>query len=211
MLLKPMHLMERRHGLGMFVLLVFLLFPVWGLGAETKVAGGSHAARFSKIFAGMSFSLFSPSQSEFREIYKPIIVHPQIRVGYFFSPRVYIFSTFDFFSLNGKTPEWEMDTKLTQRIFSLGAGYRKEISGKISASGALSLVYLAYKEEIQTLAMENSSNCLGFSLEGAIYYKFSRKIKGITCLSYSVAQKTSDDVTAKFGGFRLGIGALFCF
>lgn len=203
--------MERRYGIVLLVLMTFLLFPVWGMGAATEAAGDFHAVRFSKVFAGLSCNFFYPSQSDFRDIYKSIIVHPQIRVGYFFSPAIYVFSAFDFLSLNGKTPEWEMNTKLTQMIFSLGAGYLKEISGKIDVSGALSLIYLEYKEEIQTLTMENSSNCLGFSLEGAIYYKFSRKIKGITCLNYSLAQKTSDDVTTKFGGFRLGIGALYCF
>jgi hypothetical protein len=211
MLQKPIRLLARRHGLGMLVLLAFVFVPMWGMSAETRVDENSRAGRYSKVFIGASFSLFSPSQSDFRDIYQPLIVHPQIRVGYFLSSRVYVFSTFDFFSLDGKTPKWEMDTRLTQRILSLGAGFRKEISGKISASGALSLVYLAYKEKIQALTEENSSGCPGFSLESALYYNFSQKIMGMTCLSYMHAQKTGNDITAKFGGFRLGLGALYCF
>jgi hypothetical protein len=211
MLQKPIRLLARGHGLGMLVLLAFVLVPMRGMSAETRVDENSRAGRYSKVFIGVSFNLFSPSQSDFRDIYRPIIVHPQIRAGYFISPKAYVFSTFDFFTLNGKTPEWQMDARLTQRILSLGAGYRTEISGKISASGALSGVYLSYQEEIPAIAVKDSSSCLGFAIESALDYRFGNKIRGITCLSYTNVQKTHNEVTAKFGGFRLGMGVLYCF
>jgi len=210
MLQKPMHLSMSGHGFVWLALLAIVLVPARGMGAQRGGDENSLVKPYSRVFAGVSVILFSPTQATFREVYRPVIVHPQIRVGYFLSPGAYVFSTFDMFSLNGKTPDWQLDARLSQWSVALGAGYRKDVSGKISLSGAVGAVYLAYQEEIQALAAKNSSGCLGFVVEGALYYQFGKKIRGITCLSYTNAQKTSADITAKFGGFRLGIGALAC-
>jgi hypothetical protein len=202
-----MHLLKRSQGLFVFIWLALALLPLRGTGAQE----GSRGARDRGVFAGLAIVLFSPCQSDFRDMYGPVIVHPQVRVGYFFSPGFFAFSTFEFFAVSGKTPELQLDSKLDQRVFSLGAGYRKKISAKLDGSAALSLLRLDWKERVQALDMENSSSCLGCSLEGALYCRFGQKIRGITSLSYMLVQKTIADVKARLGGFRLGFGALYFF
>lgn len=211
MLRRPMRLSSRVRSAAMFVLLAVFLSPARGVGAEEGTDRRADDVHCGNVFAGVSLNLFYPSASDFRDIYRSLIVYPQIRAGVFVSPAMYVFSTLDYSSLSGRTPEWELETRLSQWILALGAGYRKGISERFSASAALSLVYLAYREEIRALAVENSSSCLGISVEGALYHQFSARIRGMTCLSYTHAQKAGNDITVRFGGFRLGIGALYCF
>ena len=181
------------------LILVFLFLPATVKGAKKK------------FFADLSVNLFSHSDTEFKKVYKSSITVPEIAIGYFFSGNFYIFGGFEFFSVDGSTPELNFDLKMDQKTFSLGGGYYKEFSEKLGLSGELGLAFISYTEESKDLELKSKSSCTGFRLRGKLQYKISDLIGLYIKLGYTIAKDTIDDISKKFGGLSTGLGIKFSF
>ncbi len=163
------------------------------------------------FYADVSISLFSNSDTEFKEAYKSSIMIPEINIGYFFSKSLYVFSGFEFYKADGNTSEWDFNLNMDQKIFSFGAGYFKEFSKKLGLSGELGIVSISYIEKLIDLALENKDSCTGFRMRAKLHYKISDLIGVYLKLGYTIAKNTIDDLENNFGGISTGIGAEFFF
>lgn len=163
------------------------------------------------LFADLSIKIFSNSDAEFKEVYQSSIMVPEINIGYFLSENLYIFGGFEFYKVDGKTPEWQFTLEMDQKIFSFGAGYFKKISEKLGLSGAIGLVSISYTEKLLDLELENKSSSIGFRLRTKFQYKISALIGLYFKLGYTMAKDTLDDLENNFGGFSTGLGLKLSF
>ncbi len=158
------------------------------------------------FYVDVSVSLFSNSDVDFKEAYKSSIMVPEINLGYFFTDNLYVFGGYEFYKVDGKTPEWDFTLNMDQKILSLGAGYFKEFSEKLGLSGELGLVSISYTEKLIDLELENKDSCIGFRLRTKLQYKISNLIGLYLKLGYTIAKDTIDDVENNFGGISTGVG-----
>jgi hypothetical protein len=194
-----------------FYLFISLFVMACFLGLPSSLQAETNSNSDKGFFVDLSLNYFFPSDADFKDIYKESLMIPFIGAGYHFSRNFYIFGGFEFYSIEGKTPVWDFNTKMTQNVISFGGGYFKDLSEKVGISGELGLVFINYTEEITDLNLENKDNCMGFRLGTKLQYQLSDLISLALKIGYTIAKDTIDDFTTNFGGLHTGLGLLFIF
>lgn len=164
-----------------------------------------------RFFIGLSINSFYPSNSEFKTIYKESVMIPEVSVGFFLLEKLYFFGGYEFYKVEGKTPQWDLNSEMDQKILSFGAGYFIDLSEKLGLSAELGMVSISYTEKLIDFELENKSSCTGFRLGSKLQYKISSLIGFNLSLGYTIIKDEIDDISTDFGGLRLGIGAKISF
>ncbi len=183
----------KKHILIVSIILILLL-PSWVKGADKG------------FFADISLNLFSNSDSDFKDAYKSSIMVPEINIGYFITDSLYVFGGYEFYKVDGKTPGWDFELNMDQKILSFGAGYNKGLSEKLGISGEFGVVSISYTEKLIDLELENKSSCIGFRLRTKLQYNISDMIGLYIKLGYTIAKDTIDNIDNNFGGLSTGLG-----
>ncbi len=168
------------------------------------------ASAFAKnekgVFIDLSANLFINSESEFRDAYKSSIFVPEFGIGYFFTDNFYCFGAFELFRVNGKTPQWSMKMEIKQKTFSIGAGYRMQLTDNISICGECAGVSVKYTEALPALKLENDGSCIGIRGRAKLNYSLSRKFDLVFKIGYTYANDTVNGIEKSFGGINTGLG-----
>jgi len=189
----------RNFGVIILVVIAFVFLPSMVNGEKKD------------FFADFSINFFSNSNADFRDEYRSLVMVPEISIGVFFSNKLYIFGGFELFKVKGKTPEWNLDLEMKQRIFSLGTGYFHSFSKKMGLRGEFGIVSVSYTEKLLALKLENKGSCIGFRLNTKLQYKISSLTDLYFKLGYTIAKDTVGDTKNNFGGFSTGFGVNFSF
>lgn len=160
-----------------------------------------------KFIVSISANSLIPADSYFKDTYKNSILYPKLRAGVKAFRDFYIWGSYGFFSVEGKTPNLQLDAKSTQNFISFGVGYLFSMSKAISLDAAIGGSYINYTEE--AMGLEVSGSKLGFCVEGGISYNIGKHFFTRLSVDYLAASDTVEGVDIKLGGFTAGIGIGF--
>jgi hypothetical protein len=157
-----------------------------------------------KIIIAASGNLLMPADGGYKDVYGSSVFFPELKLGYRFLNKGYIWASAGFFSKEGETLKLSLPTESSQTLISFGGGYTFDISEKVGFNAELGLVSFSYKEE--ALDIEASDSAIGIVLNGILVYNLSDKIFLQAIFGYAHASDTIDEVNIKLGGFKSGIG-----
>lgn len=157
------------------------------------------------ISVSAAVNYFGHADTNYADVYGSGAVMPELQVHFSIGEKFFAGAAAGFFSQSGETPVLQAEATSNQTILFLGGGYRTMISDNMGFLIKLGLVDVIYKEE--ALGLEATGSAIGAGIGTALLISLSEKIFGQVQLGFITASKDIDGETAKFGGFKAGIGA----
>ena len=172
------------------------------LGITTLWSGLSAG---QKYHVSLAACLQQPADPGYQDIYGHSVFLPELKAGFAFSQRLYIWAGLGRLAAEGETAELGLVAKSTQSFLVVGAGHTGSISEKIGFKAELGLADVLYREE--ALGETVSGSALGVTVAGGLTYALGHRFFLLAEVGYLYAKKTIDGVAVKFGGLKAGLGA----
>ncbi len=157
----------------------------------------------NSLFFGVKGNFMFPSDSGFKNVYGSNLFYPGAEFGYKLKNNIYFVAGFDKFNKEGETPVLKEISLSEQKIFSLGAGYSKNISDRFYLRGDAGILSVSYEEKAFGEKITGSS--FGFYIQGGAGMIFGKRFYLSTLAGYSAASDKIDDLSIKLGGFKISI------
>lgn len=157
------------------------------------------------VSVSASINYFGHADSNYADVYGNGALMPELQLHVAVGENFFAGAAVGFFSQSGETPVLEMEATSNQTVIFLGGGYRSMVSDKTGFLFKAGLVDVIYKEE--ALGLEATGSVIGAGFGTALTVSLTEKIFGQVQLGYIIASKEIDGETAKFGGFKAGLGA----
>ncbi|MGB2964897.1 MAG: hypothetical protein WBB69_13025 [Anaerolineales bacterium] len=175
--------------------LIFIITVLW------VASSISYAEKL--MFSVSGHSLF-PADSNFKDVYKNSILYPELRAGVKVFKDIYLWGSYGFFSVEGKTPNFQLEAKSTQNFISFGVGYLLSVTKSISLDAAVGGSFINYKEEAMSLEVTGSK--LGLRFDGGLMYSIGKLFFARLSAGYMTASDSVEGVEIKLGGISAGLG-----
>ncbi len=177
----------RKKYIFILLILIFTSSITFGATINLLLQGGKMVKEdesFKQIY-GRNITIFGGK----------IKIHP--------STHMFIYSEYDYFSIEGRTLIFQENTKSTQNYFFGGIGYSQRITNLISLESYIGGVFISYKEE--ALGKTINNNCLGTELGIGIEFKINILLIN-TNLGYIIANDEINNNEVKLSGIKSTIG-----
>ncbi len=182
-----------------FIILIFTMPPLHGN---------------ARSFLNLTGNFFTSSDGVYKDIYGASIVLPELTAAVFMGDHFFIWGGAAFFSKKGLVlGELNLESKSERSFFSIGLGYKYDLSMRQKLLIRGGGIYLGYKERV--LNSEISGSKLGIKLEADVLSYFYESVFFVLKLGYVIGDDSVDTDSGtyqvKLSGMTAGIGFGFSF
>ena len=150
------------------------------------------------------FSLFSPSEEAYRDIYGGgLTFGGEVNMAVWNNLEAWV--GVNFFNKKGEMTYTQEEIKLNITPITVGARYAYPVNEKIAVYGGLGLAYFIYGEEIPPLE-DVSESGLGFVIKAGGFMRVKSGLFVDAFIKYSTCKVEPADYKVNIGGIEVGIG-----
>jgi len=172
------------------------------------IATPSFAA--GRFFVSAGAAAVFPVDSSYRDFYGQLQVSPELKAGYSFFKRFYVWLGYSFFASRYTIPDLLDQTSASQQFLALGIGWETRRSRRLQFDFFAAFALAAFREK--GLGETVKDIAPGFQLGAGARYFVARNVFVGMALSFSGASITLAEAAniqggdRKLGGLRLGAG-----
>jgi hypothetical protein len=164
----------------------------------------------SRFFVSAGAAAVLPVDSSYRDFYGLVQFSPELKAGYSFFKRFYIWLGYSFFASSYTIPELQDETSASQQFLALGIGWETRRSRRLQFDFFAAFAMAAFREKGLGATVKDFAP--GFQLGAGARYFVARNVFVAMALSFSGASITLAEAAntqggdRKLGGLRLGAG-----